>query len=124
PPPYIYPSPASPENELPSYAQSVPGAHGLARIDAHKESVTLAEYLFRYGFFFPLLWLLSIPILLSPLNAPEGWEPTKTAAERTRLLREMRATETKWARRSLVAFAVLAVLVAIIVLAVVFVRRA
>ncbi|KAA1473145.1 hypothetical protein DENSPDRAFT_839580 [Dentipellis sp. KUC8613] len=125
PPPYIYPSPSSPEQELPTYAQTVatPEICRDSLVDARKEPPTLAEYLFKYGFLFPLLWLLTIPILFTPLVAPEGWEPTKSAAERARILQEMRGVEVKWALRSLTAFLVFAVILATIVtLALVFKR--
>jgi len=74
-------------------------------------------YLFKFGFLFPLFWLAGIFILVSPLQAPENWEPTKTEAEREELIQLMRRTEKKWATRCFAAFSlflVIAIAVAII----------
>ncbi|KAL6306014.1 hypothetical protein BKA93DRAFT_730140 [Sparassis latifolia] len=88
------------------------------------EQPTLAQYLFLYGFLFPVFWLAGAFILISPLRAPDDWETTKTEAERLELIQAMRRTEVRWAKRCLLALTVLAVLILIIVLAVVFGRRA
>lgn len=69
------------------------------------------------------MWLAGTFVLLCPLRAPEGWEPSKSAAEREELLVCLRRTEVKWARRCACAFGLLVLLVAFIVLAAVFVRR-
>ena len=63
---------------------------------------------------FPLFWLAGIVVLISPLSAPEGWEPTKTEAERQELIELLKKTERKWAKRCLWAFLILAVVAAII----------
>ena len=73
---------------------------------------------------FPLFWVAGALILLSPLRAPEEWALSKTEAERAELIASMRRTEVRWARRCLVALAVLVVVVLAVVLAVVFSRRA
>lgn len=102
-----------------------------------KEPPTLAMYMFKYGFckshhfsalsstvtyepltVFPIFWILGSLILCVPLRAPVDWEPTKTAAERAELIVHMRRTEKKWARRCLVAFVTLIVLVLVAALAI------
>ncbi|KAI0041859.1 hypothetical protein FA95DRAFT_1564942 [Auriscalpium vulgare] len=114
PPAYAYPLPAplplsfDEEDELPSYAHSVEPRDNA-------EPVTLAHYFFKYGFLCPPLWFASILILCSPLAAPEDWEPTKTPSERAALLARMRATEVKWARRSIVAALILCIAVTLLV---------
>ncbi|KAG2035090.1 hypothetical protein BDR03DRAFT_900288 [Suillus americanus] len=75
------------------------------------EPVTLAMYLYKFGFLFPPFWVLGAIILLSPLKAPADFEPTKSEDERQELVRIMRDAEIKWAKRS--AWALLIFLVAI-----------
>ncbi|KAF7312059.1 hypothetical protein MIND_00218000 [Mycena indigotica] len=88
PPPYV---------ECPEYTFRAP------------EPVTLAMYLFKFGFFFPPFWILGVIILMSPLRAPPAgppsasWLPEKTDAERQMIIERMRTTELKWARRCLYA---------------------
>ncbi|KAH9835301.1 uncharacterized protein C8Q71DRAFT_858945 [Rhodofomes roseus] len=89
----------------------------------YAEHPTLAMYLFKFGFLFPLFWIAGALILVSPLRAPEDWELSKTEAERQELIESMRGTEVKWAKRCLVAFSVLALVVLIVVLAAVFLTR-
>ncbi|KAK7032819.1 hypothetical protein R3P38DRAFT_2919063 [Favolaschia claudopus] len=73
------------------------------------EPVTLASYLFKFGFLFPPFWILGVIILLSPLRAPApshtpgAWLPEKTDAERQLIIKRMRTVELKWARRCLYA---------------------
>ncbi|KAK7032808.1 hypothetical protein R3P38DRAFT_2918991 [Favolaschia claudopus] len=84
------------------------------------EPVTLAMFLFKFGFLFPPFWLMGIFILLSPLRAPPtatpsaSWLPEKTDAERQVIIDRMRKAELKWARRCLYALVIL-VLVAVII---------
>ncbi|KAI0944940.1 hypothetical protein AcV7_001607 [Taiwanofungus camphoratus] len=104
PPPYTYAS------EPPAYSRVA-------------EYPTLAMYLFKLGFLFPLFWLAGALILISPLRAPEDWELSKTEAERQELIETMRRAEVKWAKRCLLALSVFAVAVLVVVLTVVFVRR-
>ncbi|KIJ15392.1 hypothetical protein PAXINDRAFT_169233 [Paxillus involutus ATCC 200175] len=85
------------------------------------EPVTLAMYLFKFGFLFPPFWILGAIILLSPLTAPADFEPSKSEDERQQLVHIMRETEVKWAKRcafALLAFVVLLGLVAGIAVAV------
>ncbi|KAF4567190.1 hypothetical protein EYR40_006183 [Pleurotus pulmonarius] len=87
---------------LPSYSER-----------GHKEPVTLAMYLFKFGFLFPPFWILGACILMSELQTPEApsfdepehlaWLPDKTQAERDAIVQEMRRVELKWARRCLAA---------------------
>ncbi|KAI0073657.1 hypothetical protein K474DRAFT_1603012 [Panus rudis PR-1116 ss-1] len=104
------PPPYADASDLPSYASVA-------------EPPTLAMYLFKFGFLFPLFWLAGVIILLSPLSAPENWEPTKTEAERQELIALLRKTERKWAKRCLVAFLVFALIVLAISLTAVLVMR-
>ncbi|KAH7909996.1 hypothetical protein BJ138DRAFT_1066079 [Hygrophoropsis aurantiaca] len=86
------------------------------------EPVTLARYLFVYGFFFPVFWLVGITIIFSPLRVSPGWESDKTEEEKQQLLSEMRATELKWAKRCLLATVTLISAVAILALIIVFAK--
>ncbi|KAJ7183188.1 hypothetical protein C8R46DRAFT_1066212 [Mycena filopes] len=85
-----------------------------------REPVTLAMYLFKFGFIFPPFWIMGVVILMSPLRAPPAatpsaaWLPEKTEAERQVLIDRMRTAELKWAKRCLYALLVL-VLVAVII---------
>lgn len=72
---------------------------------------------------FPLFWLAGIFVLISPLSPPENWEPSKTEAERQELLGLLRRTEMKWAKRCLLAFSTLALIVTAIVITAVLVTR-
>ncbi|EKM56530.1 uncharacterized protein PHACADRAFT_160057 [Phanerochaete carnosa HHB-10118-sp] len=104
-----------------SYQDDLPPPPYVEEVDLHTynsvaEPPTLAMYLFKFGFLFPLSWLTGIVILLCPLTPPEHWEPTKTEAGRKELLGLLRRTEIKWAKRCLIAFSVLAlVIVALVV---------
>ncbi|KAG1871480.1 hypothetical protein F4604DRAFT_1654789 [Suillus subluteus] len=93
------PPPYTNATELPAYS-STP-----------VEPVTLAMYLYRFGFLFPPFWVIGAIILLSPLKAPADFEPTKSEDERQELVRIMRDAEIKWAKRS--AWALLIFLVAL-----------
>ncbi|KAH9835293.1 uncharacterized protein C8Q71DRAFT_724628 [Rhodofomes roseus] len=104
PPPYSYSS------EPPAYTRYV-------------EHPTLAMYLFKFGFLFPLFWIAGALVLISPLRAPQDWELSKTDAERQELIESMRRTEIKWARRCLIAIFALALVVLAVVLAAVFLMR-
>ncbi|KAJ8487754.1 hypothetical protein ONZ45_g14222 [Pleurotus djamor] len=88
---------------LPAYSES-----------GHREPVTLAMYLFKFGFLFPPFWILGALILVSDLSTPTNddednlsWLPDKTEAEREAIMQKMRSTELKWARRCLCALFVL-----------------
>ncbi|KAH9923307.1 hypothetical protein B0H21DRAFT_781481 [Amylocystis lapponica] len=105
------------DDDLPPYScASEPPAY-----DDVAEHPTLAMYLFKLGFLFPLFWLAGALIVLSPLHAPEGWEPFKTEAERQELIERMRQTELKWGKRCLLALSILASAV-LVVLTAFFVR--
>ncbi|KAJ7056681.1 hypothetical protein C8F01DRAFT_992878 [Mycena amicta] len=99
PPPYV---------ECPEYTLRAP------------EPVTLAMYLFKFGFLFPPFWILGVVILLSPLRAPPAgppsasWLPEKTDAERQMIIERMRTAELKWAKRCLYALITL-ILVGVVV---------
>ncbi|KDR72976.1 hypothetical protein GALMADRAFT_26921, partial [Galerina marginata CBS 339.88] len=81
------------------------------------EPMTLAMYLFRFGFLFPPFWLFGAFILFSPLREPPStsddtpaWMPEKTEAERQQIIATMREVELKWAKRCLWAFVILTLL--------------
>ncbi|CAL1709023.1 unnamed protein product [Somion occarium] len=95
----------------------------LPSYTAVAEPPTLAMYLFKFGFLFPLFWLAGIVILFSPLSAPENWEPTKTETERVELIELLRRTERKWAKRCLIAFSILSIIVIAITLIAALVMR-
>ncbi|KAI0755257.1 hypothetical protein C8Q80DRAFT_1117698 [Daedaleopsis nitida] len=111
---------AESESEVPpSYEDSLqPPAYTQV-----SDQPTLAMYLFKFGFLFPIFWLAGALILLSPLRAPEDWEMEKSAYEREELIESMRRTEIKWARRCLYALLVTFLVAAAVVLAVVFSAR-
>ncbi|KAH9933244.1 uncharacterized protein BXZ73DRAFT_89857 [Epithele typhae] len=91
----------------PSYEESLaPPAYTQV-----SDQPTLAMYLFKFGFLFPLFWVAGAFILLSPLNAPEGWEPSKPEHERQEIIESMRRTEVRWAKRCLYALLVFGVLI-------------
>ncbi|OJA18489.1 hypothetical protein AZE42_08004 [Rhizopogon vesiculosus] len=104
------PPPYADATELPAYSSTA-------------EPVTLAMYLFKFGFLFPPFWLLGAIILLSPLSAPADFEPTKSEAERQELVQIMRDAETKWARRSTWALLIFLVAIGIIAGVIVAVMR-
>ncbi|KAJ7454693.1 hypothetical protein FB451DRAFT_1565101 [Mycena latifolia] len=89
-----------------------------------KEPVTLAMFLFKFGFLFPPFWIMGVFILLSPLRAPPAatpstaWLPEKTEAERQVIIDRMRTAELKWAKRCLYALLVFVLAVAVIAVAV------
>ncbi|KAJ7220147.1 hypothetical protein GGX14DRAFT_532809 [Mycena pura] len=74
-----------------------------------QEPVTLAMYMFKFGFLFPPFWIMGVIILCSPLRAPPAatpsaaWLPEKTDAERQVVIDRMRVAELKWAKRCLYA---------------------
>ncbi|KAG6864330.1 hypothetical protein C0991_010402 [Blastosporella zonata] len=89
---------------LPPYVEDLPPTYALKA----PEPLTLALYLFKFGFLFPPFWIMGAWILLSPLRAPsneidaeDGWMADKTEAERARIIEEMRKTESRWAKRCL-----------------------
>ncbi|KAI0371223.1 hypothetical protein BV20DRAFT_1120645 [Pilatotrama ljubarskyi] len=113
------PTPADAESLPPPYECSVePPAYTPV-----SDQPTLALYLFKFGFLFPLFWVAGAFILLSPLQAPADWEATKPEYERQELIESMRRTEVKWAKRCLVALLVTIVVVAAVVLTAVLVIR-
>ncbi|KAJ7163954.1 hypothetical protein C8R43DRAFT_879049 [Mycena crocata] len=103
PPPYV---------EAPEYTQHP------------REPVTLAMFLFKFGFLFPPFWIMGVIILLSPLRAPPAdtpstaWLPEKTEAERQVIIDRMRTAELKWAKRCLYALVAFVLVVAVTALAV------
>ncbi|KAJ6577443.1 hypothetical protein B0H19DRAFT_1019905 [Mycena capillaripes] len=89
-----------------------------------REPVTLAMFLFKFGFLFPPFWIMGVIILLSPLRAPPAatpsaaWLPEKTDAERQVIIDRMRTAELKWAKRCLYALVALVLVAAVISIAV------
>ncbi|CAK5268821.1 unnamed protein product [Mycena citricolor] len=92
-----------------------------------KEPVTLAMYLFKFGFLFPPFWIMGVFILFSPLRAPPptsvsdsdvecAWLPEKTDAERQVIIERLRVAELKWAKRCL--YALIALLLAAVAIAI------
>ncbi|KAL1705143.1 hypothetical protein EV121DRAFT_279846 [Schizophyllum commune] len=83
------------------------------------EPTTLAMFLFKFGFLFPLFWIIGSCILLTPLSAPAppsdadveaAWMPEKTPEERACIVAHIRSVEVKWAKRCLFALLTLLVL--------------
>ncbi|KAF4564857.1 hypothetical protein EYR40_011030 [Pleurotus pulmonarius] len=118
------------EDDLPSYSDVEAHAPPSYSQRGHKEPVTLAMYLFKFGFLFPPFWILGALILVSDLRAPNAeettlpppspsngsddghlsWLPDKTPAERAAIVQRIRYTEVKWAKRCLAALAFLCAL--------------
>ncbi|KIJ63817.1 hypothetical protein HYDPIDRAFT_91553 [Hydnomerulius pinastri MD-312] len=96
------PPPYADASELPAYTLTP------------TEPVTLAMYLFKFGFLFPPFWILGAIILLSPLTAPADFEPSKSEDERQQLVEIMREAEIKWAKRCAWALLGLVILIGII----------
>ncbi|KAG8215214.1 hypothetical protein J3R82DRAFT_8756 [Butyriboletus roseoflavus] len=65
------------------------------------EMETVARHLFKYGFFFPVFWAVGVYFLFAPIRVSADWESDRTEEEKEKMLSEMRATETKWAKRCL-----------------------
>lgn len=90
------------------------------------EPPTIARELFKYGFMFPPFWVIGACIMFSELKEPSfGWEE-KTENERRLLLASTRVTELKWAKRCLLAFFTLVLIIGVAVglaLAVITMRR-
>lgn len=87
------------------------------------EPITLARYLFVYGFFLPIFWIVGIALIFSPLRPTPDWETGKSEEERQRLLARMRVLELKWAKRCLYAMVALLVLIVVLVTTFVLLRR-
>ena len=106
------------------------------------EPVTLAMYLFKFGFrmfslfrariypdhsmtVFPPFWIFGAFILMSPLREPPtnttnsvpAWMPEKTEDERKEIIARLREVELKWAKRCLCAILMLTVAAVIVGLA-------
>ncbi|KAG8694248.1 hypothetical protein FRC11_002320 [Ceratobasidium sp. 423] len=101
------------EPESPPYYQPAPSYETV------EDPITLASYLFKYGFVFPLFWLVGAFIIISDLHhessasAFESQPSSPTAPKNTyelQLKREemalLRLAELKWAWRCAYAFAI------------------
>ncbi|KAG6848029.1 hypothetical protein H0H93_004068 [Arthromyces matolae] len=104
------------DDSLPAYIEDVPPTYTLKA----PEPVTLAKYLFKFGFLFPPFWIIGAWILWSPLRAPSSdsdaelaWMADKTEFERERVIADMRKAEVRWALRCLWALLILILLGAI-----------
>jgi len=95
----------------------------LPKYEAKSEPVTLARFMFIYGFMFPPFWIMGLIILGSELRPTPGWEADKTEDEKVSLLAEMRKTEVKWAKRCVYALLTLITIILCIVMIVVFAKR-
>ncbi|KAI9569267.1 hypothetical protein HD554DRAFT_2020784 [Boletus coccyginus] len=83
--------------------------------DSNIEPITLAMYLFKFGFLFPPLWIFGSLILITPLTAPTNFEPSKSETERQELVQIIRDAELRWAKRCAWALVVLLVLGGVVV---------
>lgn len=61
---------------------------------------------------------MGIVILCSELRPAPGWEMGKSEDQQIRILAEMRKTEVKWAKRSVLALLILVLVVAAILIGV------
>ncbi|KAG6806475.1 hypothetical protein H0H92_011185 [Tricholoma furcatifolium] len=104
---------SSNSDALPPYVEDLPPTYSLKA----PEPVTLAKYLFKFGFLFPPFWVLGAWILWSPLRAPSsdadsegGWMANKTESERQRVLADVRKAEVRWALYCLWSFVIFSLL--------------
>ncbi|CAE6388648.1 hypothetical protein RSOLAG22IIIB_12432 [Rhizoctonia solani] len=103
------------EPDSPPYYQPAPS------YEAVEDPITLASYFFKYGFVFPLFWLVGAFIIISDLHHEstssssylESQPPSPTAPKdiyELQLKREemalLRLAELKWAWRCAYAFAI------------------
>ncbi|KAH9926793.1 uncharacterized protein B0H18DRAFT_1118851 [Fomitopsis serialis] len=88
----------------------------------YAEHPTLAMYLFKFGFLFPLFWIAGALILIFP-SAPPRTGSSRRRSRAGELIENMRGTEIKWAKRCLIALSVLILVVLTVVLAAVFLTR-
>ncbi|KZT28173.1 hypothetical protein NEOLEDRAFT_1109686 [Neolentinus lepideus HHB14362 ss-1] len=95
--------------ELPPPYESLP-AYSESR---DEEPVTLAMYLFKFGFLFPPFWIVGTLILFLSLSAPTDWHSEKPENQRQELLDIMRRTEVKWSKRCAFALVLLLVVVGV-----------
>ncbi|KAJ3995849.1 hypothetical protein F5050DRAFT_1572731 [Lentinula boryana] len=113
------------QETLPPYLEEPPAYSS----SGSNEPITLAMYLFKFGFLFPPFWIIGALILLSPLRQPEStpssvWLPEKTDSEREEIIQKMRQAEVRWAKRCLVALCILVAFVIVGALAAWAVLRA
>ncbi|EJD51926.1 hypothetical protein AURDEDRAFT_111484 [Auricularia subglabra TFB-10046 SS5] len=108
-----------PSADAPSLPPYTPPGH-LVTVDedgnfvSHEPS-TIARELFKYGFMFPPFWVIGACIMFSELKEPSfGWEE-KTENEKRLLLESTRVTELKWAKRCLLAFFTLILIIGVAV---------
>lgn len=67
---------------------------------------TLARYLFRFGFIFPLFWVLGASIIFAKLHPIPYTISGKSPSEQEEELAILRTTELKWAWRSFYALSI------------------
>ncbi|THU99967.1 hypothetical protein K435DRAFT_776818 [Dendrothele bispora CBS 962.96] len=104
------------DESLPPYIEEPPAYSSTGLV----EPMSFAKYLFQFGFLFPPFWILGGLILFSTLRVPDNqasesdiessfpaWLPEKSEDERDGVLEKMRLTEVKWAKRCLMALAIL-----------------
>ncbi|KDN40559.1 hypothetical protein RSAG8_08031, partial [Rhizoctonia solani AG-8 WAC10335] len=110
---------AQAEPEAPPFYQPAPSYETV------EDPITLASYLFKYGFVFPLFWLVGAFIIISDLHHEssslsylESQPPSPTAPKdvyELQLKREemalLRLAELKWAWRCAYAFAIWSALI-------------
>ncbi|KAL4071540.1 hypothetical protein V8B97DRAFT_400376 [Scleroderma yunnanense] len=108
PPPY---SPDWDGEKLPTYTQS------------DSEPNTVARQMFKYGFLFPLFWVIGVYFLVAPMRVSPDWEQDKTEEEKEKILSDLRQTEAKWAKRCLWALVSFFLCMILIIVAMVLVSR-
>lgn len=101
---------SSPSSLPPPYSTYNKEYFSSEELHSDGEPLTLARFMFQYGFFFFPFWLAGIYILFTPLKPTPQWELGKTEEEKAYLIKVLRETELKWARRCLLAFYALCVL--------------
>ncbi|KDQ20305.1 hypothetical protein BOTBODRAFT_125896 [Botryobasidium botryosum FD-172 SS1] len=87
-----------------------------------EEPVTMARYLFRFGFLFPPFWLLGAWIIFSDLQPIPEAECGRTREEQAQELAILRAAELRWARRCAYALLLMILVAAMVTLTVLLAR--
>ncbi|KAF8907968.1 hypothetical protein CPB84DRAFT_1843801 [Gymnopilus junonius] len=104
---------------LPAYGENIPPGYTRGVESLRKEPHTLGRYLFKFGFIFPLFWLLGALMILyptSPLAQGTPWRPDEafnvwynhnilTEEDKMEFAKKMQEIERKWSKRCSMALA-------------------
>ncbi|KAG8976130.1 hypothetical protein FRB90_009302 [Tulasnella sp. 427] len=102
-------------------SETLPPAYGTPECPAPayeemQEPITMAKYLFQYGFLFPAFWIIGVMIYFTRLEPTPEAECGKTAAEQADEIALLRKAELKWSKRCAWALLGLIAIIGLIVL--------